>query len=81
MSVKLAVVVLALAVQRSGDAADSSDSHESSSQERPLTAQKRRLSLKDTGRPYGTHTCKFSGVNFVVLFCFVFYTQKRIKFK
>ncbi|KAF5898417.1 stanniocalcin-2-like, partial [Clarias magur] len=47
MSVKLAVVVLALAVQRSVDATDSSDSHESSSQERPLTAQKRRLSLKD----------------------------------
>ncbi|MCJ8740960.1 hypothetical protein PDJAM_G00065160 [Pangasius djambal] len=49
MSVKLAaVVVLVVIVQSRADATDSADAHDTSSQERPLHVQKRRLSLQDT---------------------------------
>ncbi|KAB5549060.1 hypothetical protein PHYPO_G00062910 [Pangasianodon hypophthalmus] len=49
MSVKLAaVVVLVVIVQSRVDATESADAHDTSSQERPLHVQKRRLSLQDT---------------------------------
>lgn len=51
MYVKLAVVVLVLIVQRRVDATDPADIRDTSSQERPLNVQKRRLSIQDTGRP------------------------------
>lgn len=50
MYVKVAVVVLVLIVQRRVDASESADIYDTSSQERPLHAQKRRLSLQDTGK-------------------------------
>ncbi|XP_026995694.1 stanniocalcin-2-like [Tachysurus fulvidraco] len=48
MHVNLAVVVLVLIVQRKVNTTDSADVYNTSSQERPLNAHKRRLSLQDT---------------------------------
>ncbi|KAK3524274.1 hypothetical protein QTP70_026043 [Hemibagrus guttatus] len=48
MYVKVAVVVLVLTVQRRMEASESADIYDTSSQERPLHPQKRRLSLQDT---------------------------------
>lgn len=55
MYAKLPVVVLVVVTvvgtaQRRVDATDSHDVYDTSSQERPLNVQKRRLSLQDTGR-------------------------------
>lgn len=48
---KLAVVLLVLMVQHRVENTDSADIYDTSSQERPLNSQKRRLSLQDTGKP------------------------------